>query len=133
MTERDGAPPARHRPSTLAVHAGERQAMPRRPAAVPVVPGIGYAPDLTKEALAKPVGFMGGPTAVAGSAVMYQVATKKGVDPAVFAQQKETLRKQMEQEQVNALLASLINERKQELGVTFDPQLAKTIQGQQQG
>src|SRR4051794_18870813 len=37
MSDRDGAPPARHRPATLAVHAGERQPMPRRPATVPVV------------------------------------------------------------------------------------------------
>jgi len=97
-----------------------------------VVPGIGYAPEVTKEVLHQPVGAMGGPTAVAGSAVMYQVASKTGVDQAAFAKQKDTLRQQMEGEQVNGLLSSLINERKQQLGVTFDPQLVKSLESQGQ-
>ena len=69
---------------------------------------------------------------MAGSAVMYQVASKTGVDQAAFAKQKDTLRQQMEGEQVNGLLSSLINERKQQLGVTFDPQLVKSLESQGQ-
>lgn len=97
-----------------------------------VVPGLGYAPDLVKAAMEQPVGTVGGPVSVAGSAVLYQVTAKTGFDPAQFAQQKDSLRSQLEQEEVNALLTSLINERKQRLGVTYDPQLLEEL-GMAQG
>ncbi len=92
-----------------------------------VVPGLGYAPDVAKAAMAQPVGSLNGPIAVSGSAVLYQVASHTGVDPKQFAEQKDGLRQQLEEEQINALITSLINARKQELGVTYDPQLLKTM------
>ncbi len=94
----------------------------------PSVPGIGYAPELAKAASTAPVGTLAGPVAVASSAVLYQVAARTGVDPVQLAQQKDSLREQLEQEQMNALLTSLINQRKQEVGVTYDPQLLEAIQ-----
>ena len=92
-----------------------------------VVPGLGYAPDLVKAAMAQPVGQVAGPISVAGSAMLYQVTARTGVDPVQFAQQKDSLRQQLEQEQVNALLTSLINERRQKLGVTYDPRLLEEL------
>jgi peptidyl-prolyl cis-trans isomerase D len=99
------------------------------------VPGIGYAPELVKAASSAPVGTLAGPVVVASSALLYQVSSRTGVDPAQLAAQKETLREQLEQEQMNALLTSLINQRKQELGVTYDPQLLEAIEaaGRQPG
>ena len=94
----------------------------------PSVPGIGYAPELSKAASTAPVGSLAGPVAVASSAVLYQVAARTGVDPAQLQQQKASLREQLEQEQMNSLLTSLINQRKQEVGVTYDPQLLEAIQ-----
>jgi hypothetical protein len=73
------------------------------------------------------VGTVAGPLAVAGSAMLYQVTARTGVDPVQFAQQKDSLREQLEQEQVNALLNSLINERRQRLGVTYDPRLLEEL------
>lgn len=102
-----------------------------------LVQPLGYAPELVKEAMAKPVGALVGPVSVAGSAVLYEVASRHGMDPAAFAKQKDGLRQQLEQEQVGSLITSLINMRKQELGVTYDPQLVKQLglakQGQQAG
>ncbi|HET9768292.1 MAG TPA: peptidyl-prolyl cis-trans isomerase [Thermoanaerobaculia bacterium] len=97
-----------------------------------VVPGLGYAPELVKAAMEQPVGTVAGPVSVAGSALLYQVASRAGVDPAQFAQQKDSLRQQLEQEQINALLTSLINQRRQQLGVTYDPKLLEELgmQGQ---
>ncbi|HEV8238414.1 MAG TPA: peptidyl-prolyl cis-trans isomerase [Thermoanaerobaculia bacterium] len=97
-----------------------------------VIPGIGYAPDLVKAAMDSPVGAVAGPMSVAGSALLYQVTAKTGFDPAQYAQQKDSMRAQLEQEQVNALLTSLINERRQRLGVTYDPQLLEEL-GMAQG
>jgi len=92
-----------------------------------LVPPLGYAPELARAALTQPVGTLAGPVEAAGSAVLYQVASRQGMDPVVFAQQKESLREQIEQEQVTSLVTSLINARKQELGVTYDPQLVKQL------
>jgi peptidyl-prolyl cis-trans isomerase D len=92
-----------------------------------VVPGIGYAPELAKAAMELPLGTVAGPTVASGNAYLYQVASRSGADPAVFAQQKDGLRQQLEQEQINAVVTSLVNARKQELGVTYDPQLLKTM------
>jgi len=92
-----------------------------------VVPGLGYAPELVKAAMEQPVGTVGGPVSVAGSALLYQVASRAGVDPLQFAQQKDSLRQQLEQEQINALFTSLINQRRQQLGVTYDPKLLEEL------
>ncbi len=92
-----------------------------------MVPGLGYAPELVKAAMEQPVGTVGGPVSVAGSALLYQVASRTGVDPLQFAQQKDSLRQQLEQEQINALLTSLINQRRQQVGVTYDPQLLEEL------
>jgi hypothetical protein len=75
----------------------------------------------------QPVGTVGGPVSVAGSALLYQVASRAGVDPLQFAQQKDSLRQQLEQEQINALFTSLINQRRQQLGVTYDPKLLEEL------
>jgi peptidyl-prolyl cis-trans isomerase D len=92
-----------------------------------IVPGLGFAPELVKAAMTQPMGTVAGPVAAAGSAILYEVASRTGVDPVEFAAQKDGLRQQLEQEQINALITSLINAKKQELGVTYDPQLLKTM------
>jgi len=92
-----------------------------------IVPGLGFAPELAKSAMSQPMGTVAGPVAAAGSALLYEVASRTGVDPVQFAAQKDGLRQQLEQEQINALITSLINAKKQELGVTYDPQLLKTM------
>jgi peptidyl-prolyl cis-trans isomerase D len=92
-----------------------------------IVPGLGYAPELAEKAMTQPLGRLAGPVGATGSAVLYEVASRTGVDPAAFAQQKDSLRDQLEQEKINAILGSLINAKKQELGVTYDPQLLKRL------
>ena len=47
--------------------------------------------------------------------------------PATMAEVKAGLKRQLEEEKVNALLGALINDRKQELGVTYDPQLLEQL------
>jgi peptidyl-prolyl cis-trans isomerase D len=92
-----------------------------------LVPGLGPAPELVREALAQQEGAIGGPLVVAGRALVYQVAKRTTMDPATFATEKAALRQQIEQERVNTLLGALVNSRKQELGVTYDPPLLQTL------
>lgn len=92
-----------------------------------LVPGIGPAPELAREALALPEGGIGGPTVAVGRAILYQVARKTAMDPATFAAERSALRDQLVQERVNTLLGALVNARKQVLGVTYDPPLLQTL------
>ena len=92
-----------------------------------MVPGLGVAPELVEAVMAQPQGAVGGPVAIPGRALLYRVAEKKGADPATMAQAKTDLRRQIEDEKVNALLGALINDRKQQLGVTYDPQLLQQL------
>jgi peptidyl-prolyl cis-trans isomerase D len=88
-----------------------------------IVPGLGIAPEVVKQALASPEGTLGGPVAIPGRALLYRVVGRKSGDPATAQQVKQGIRDQLEREQIDALLGSLINARKQELGVTYDPAL----------
>ena len=92
-----------------------------------MVPGLGVAPELVRAVMSQPQGALGGPVAVAGRAVLYRVAEKKGGDPATMTAAKADLRRQIQEEKVNDLLGALINDRKQELGVTYDTPLLEQL------
>jgi parvulin-like peptidyl-prolyl isomerase len=92
-----------------------------------LVPGLGMAPELVKAALAQPEGGVGGPVAVGGRVLVYQVAGRQTMDPAAFEAEKGPLREQLQQERADTLLAALVNARKQELGVSYDPPLLQTL------
>ena len=91
------------------------------------IPGLGAAPDLVRTVMGQPQGALGGPVGIPGRALVYRVTEKKGADPATMAEVKAGLKRQLEEEKVNALLGALINDRKQELGVTYDPQLLEQL------
>jgi peptidyl-prolyl cis-trans isomerase D len=91
------------------------------------VPGLGMAPQLVQQVLSQPQGAVGGPVVVGGRAFVYQVASRTTMDPAAFAAERDTLRGQLQQERVNELLTALVNARKQEMGVTYDPPLLQTL------
>ena len=91
------------------------------------VPGLGMSPELVKAALSQQQGAIGGPLVVGGRALVYQVSKRETMNPATFATEKASLREQLSQERVNTLLSALVNARKQELGVTYDPPLLQTL------
>jgi peptidyl-prolyl cis-trans isomerase D len=91
------------------------------------VPGLGLAPDLVKQALAAQEGATGGPQVVGGRAVVWQVAKRTRMDPAAFATARPGLRDQLQDERVNSLLGAIVNSRKEELGVTYDPPLLQSL------
>jgi peptidyl-prolyl cis-trans isomerase D len=92
-----------------------------------MVPGLGLAPELVKAALAAPAGTLGEPVAIPGRAVLYRVTERRGGDPTTMVEVKKEIREELERERVNELLAALINVRKQELGVTYDPALVEQL------
>ncbi len=90
------------------------------------IQGLGYNPQVAKAALALAPGQVGGPLPAAQGAVLFQVVEKKGFDPKQFADQREQIRQQLESDRLNRLMASILEQRRRELGVTPDRQLLDT-------
>lgn len=87
------------------------------------IPGIGYNPQLVQAALALETGKVGGPFPDAQGAILFQVADRKSWNPAEFQAQKEQTRTTLEQQRLGRLLASLIEQRRRELGVVYERQV----------
>lgn len=91
------------------------------------IPGIGYNPELAKAAMELPVGRVGGPVADAQGAILFEVKDRKAWDPIQFAKVREETRTNVQQEKAGRLLASLVEQRRRELGVEYDRQLLETF------
>lgn len=91
------------------------------------IPGIGYNPELTKAAMELPVGKVGGPVVDAQGAILFEVKERKAWDPIQFAKVREETRANVQQEKVGRLLASLVEQRRRELGVEYDRQLLESF------
>ena len=87
------------------------------------IPGLGLNPQVNQAVFALKQGEFGGPVATPQGPVIFQVAERKGFDAAEFAKQKEQLSTNLQREAVNKLLASLVEQRRQELKVSYDRQL----------
>src|SRR5690606_33277138 len=82
--------------------------------------GHGPAREIVEAALALTPGSIGGPVTVTDGAVLFEVTEVAPFDPAAFAAARDEIRDRLREEEAGRLLASLIAERRQELGVTFD-------------
>jgi peptidyl-prolyl cis-trans isomerase D len=91
------------------------------------VPGIGVNPELTEAAMKLQPGQLGGPVADAQGALLFEVKERKAWDPIQFAGVREQTRTTVQNEKLNQLLASLIAERRRELGVKYDQQLLDSL------
>jgi peptidyl-prolyl cis-trans isomerase D len=87
------------------------------------IPGIGANPELAKAALALNTGQMGGPVADAQGALLFEVKERKSWDPIQFAAAREQTRESLRRQKLNDLESSLLEQRRREMDVTFNPQL----------
>ncbi|HWN44891.1 MAG TPA: peptidyl-prolyl cis-trans isomerase [Thermoanaerobaculia bacterium] len=85
------------------------------------IPGIGQNPELAKAAMALSPGQLGGPVNDAQGALLFEVKERKSWDPIQFAAAREQTREQVRRGKLDALQASLIEKRRRELEVRFDP------------
>jgi peptidyl-prolyl cis-trans isomerase D len=91
------------------------------------IPGLGMSPELAQAALALQPGQVGGPVAAGPGAVLFEVVERKSWDPKQFAANREATRKRLEQEQVDRLIASLLEQRRRELDVQYDRELLESL------
>ena len=85
------------------------------------IPGIGQSPELAKAAMALSAGQLGGPVGDAQGAVLFEVTERKSWDPIQFAAARAQTREQLRRSRLNALESSLLEKRRRELDVRFDP------------
>jgi peptidyl-prolyl cis-trans isomerase D len=85
-----------------------------------MIPGIGYNPELIKAVQQVQTGQVGDPVADGQGGLLFQVAERKGWDPAAFATAKDQTRSSLLQEKLQRLRASLVEERRRQLGVEYD-------------
>lgn len=90
-----------------------------------MVPGIGAAPALVASALALETGQTGAPFAGDRGAILYMVSNRTHWDALGFESRAKGLRTSLEFQEVQRALASLVAERRRELGVNYDRQLVE--------
>jgi hypothetical protein len=91
------------------------------------VPGLGAAGALFDAALAIPPGAVGGPVVVPQGAVLFEVVAKSGFDRAKFTAEREATRTEMKRMETSRLEESLLRQRRAEVGVRYDPDLAQRL------
>ncbi len=91
------------------------------------VSGVGYSPELARQALALQVGQVGGPVADPQGPVLFQVTERKTWNPQEFQKAKAETRERLEREQVQRLVKSIIEQRQRELGLSYNPELLELL------
>jgi peptidyl-prolyl cis-trans isomerase D len=87
------------------------------------VAGLGNNPEVASAALTLDIGDFAGPLTHENQALLFEVVERQRFDPQEFETQKEQAREAVRSEKLNQLLASLVTQRRDELGVTYDEQL----------
>jgi peptidyl-prolyl cis-trans isomerase D len=91
------------------------------------IPGLGFHPVIAEAAMELEAGEVGGPFGTSQGAVLFEVTSRTRWDPEQFAGAREGVRQQIEQDRLNRLLAALIEQRKLELGVSYDRRLVDEL------
>lgn len=91
------------------------------------VPGIGANPALVEAVMKLQPGQIGEPVADAQGALLFEVKERKSWDPIQFSTVREQTRASVQNEKLNQLFASLIAERRREMGVKYDQKLLDSL------
>lgn len=92
-----------------------------------MIPGIGLNPELAKAVMKLKPGQIGGPVADAQGAVLFEVTERKAWNPKEFAAAKTQTRERLQQEKLSRFQAALIEQRRRELGVSYDRELLQQL------
>ncbi len=92
------------------------------------VAGLGNNPEVVAAALALEVGDFAGPLRHENQALLFEVLERQRFDPQEFETQRQEARETVRSERLNQLLAALVTQRRDEMGVTYDEQLLKNFE-----
>ena len=92
------------------------------------ITALGSQPALAAAALALDTGDVGGPIRVGNNLLLFEVTERQRFDPQLFATAREQTREELAGQRLQLLLAGLIERRREELGVTYDPSFIANFQ-----
>lgn len=92
-----------------------------------MIQGIGLNPELAKAVMKLQPGQLGGPVGDAQGAVLFRVVERKAWNPQEFATAKTQTRERLQQEKLQRFQAALIEQRRRELGVSYDRELLQQL------
>ncbi len=91
------------------------------------VGSLGNNREVAQAALNADEGSVVGPIATDSGALMFEVVERVRMDPGEFEEQRASTRETISRQRAGQLVAALIAARRQELEVSFDPQLLATF------
>jgi parvulin-like peptidyl-prolyl isomerase len=92
------------------------------------IDALGSQPALAAAALALDTGDVGGPIRVDNNLILFEITDRQRFDPQLFAAVREQTRQELEGQRLQLMLASLIERRREEMGVTYDPSFIANFQ-----
>lgn len=92
------------------------------------IAGLGNNPEVASAALALEVGDFAGPLRHENQVLLFEVLERQRFDPQEFETQRQEARETVRSERLNQLLASLVTQRRDEMGVTYDEQLLRNFE-----
>ncbi len=87
------------------------------------ITGLGASPNLVEAALSMSAGQVGGPIATRNGAVLFQVVDRKTWDPLEFQKTRADTRERLENEELQRVLGSLVEQRRRELRIEYSRSL----------
>ena len=91
------------------------------------IQGLGASQRIVSSALEMEVGAIDGPVVNNRDVILFEVTDRVLYDPVEFEKEKVEARETLRTERVNQILSSLITQRREELGVKYDPQLLENF------
>jgi peptidyl-prolyl cis-trans isomerase D len=92
------------------------------------ITALGSQPTLAAAALALDTGAVGDPVPLGDSLILFEVSDRQRFDAQQFAAAREETRDGLERERLQLMLSSLIEQRRQEMGVRLDPSFVENFQ-----
>jgi peptidyl-prolyl cis-trans isomerase D len=84
---------------------------------------LGLAPRVAEAALELDEGGVGGPVETADGSVLFEVVERRHFDSQQFAEEKGSTKEALESQRLNELLGTLLEERRSQMEIRYDPQL----------
>jgi peptidyl-prolyl cis-trans isomerase D len=98
------------------------------------IQGLGQARPVAEAAFALQPGELGGPVDLPAGGALFELVRKTPFDAAAYAKDKDAQRQQLQRDEADRLLSSILTERRKAVGVTYDPKLLEQFKiGTQKG
>jgi peptidyl-prolyl cis-trans isomerase D len=93
------------------------------------IEGLGVVPEVARAAMAAAEGDLVGPLSTPRGAILFRVTARTRFDPSELATRREEIRQGLVEQRAVTLRQALLLQRREELGVSINRQVAEDLQG----